>query len=625
MTQARVNLLKRLSMMHFFDDQSFLCAVDSSGYVFAHFNPDMIGMYQGDQYLETAEGRRPYIGEAYLIEGIWDNEAASTIEIVSTLLDPDTQITIAVHQNKTIVDQQIGTIQMYFIVTSVIIFGALFIIGLAVTQRIIERHLDEIQHAEAALHEAKNTAEAANRAKSDFLARMSHELRTPLNGILGYAQLMKRDPRLTESHKEGANIIQRSGEHLLELINDVLDLSKIEARRMELRETEVRLQQMLTGIVDLFTIRAEQKGLRFRFESSNAHPVGIWADEQKIRQVLINLLGNAVKFTRSGEVRLVVTALETVSAERITLRFCVEDTGIGIDATQLETIFQPFSRIEQKDSTSEGTGLGLSISHEFVRMMDSDLKVKSRPEEGTAFWFDITCPLVACPDSPETMVHQGPVTGYAGPPKSILVVDDAADNRRVIVDALHPLGFKMYEAENRAEGLRIAREKVPDLMLVDLIMPDQDGFETVRQVKQASELKLMAILALSASVSEESRRDSLEAGCDDFIPKPVAFDTLMDAIRKALDLVWQSDGEEAPSLSTAEATTSSPTQPMIMPPLTDIETLHKLAVVGDIQHLLRALDRIASEPTYHTFTDTILGLTKTYDLKQIRTLLEAHV
>ena len=144
MTQARVNLLKRLSMMHFFDDQSFLCAVDSSGYVFAHFNPDMIGMYQGDQYLETAEGRRPYIGEAYLIEGIWDNEAASTIEIVSTLLDPDTQITIAVHQNKTIVDQQIGTIQMYFIVTSVIIFGALFIIGLAVTQRIIERHLDEI-------------------------------------------------------------------------------------------------------------------------------------------------------------------------------------------------------------------------------------------------------------------------------------------------------------------------------------------------------------------------------------------------------------------------------------------------------------------------------------------------
>lgn len=624
MTEARVKLLKRMAMMRFFDDQSFLCAVDSSGYVFAHFNADMIGMYQGDQYLETEDGRKPYIGEAYLIEGEWNNQMASTIEIVSTLLDPDTQITIAVHQNKTVVDQQIETIQMYFIVTSVIIFGALFVIGLAVTQRIIGRHLDEIQQAETALHDAKNAAESASRAKSDFLARMSHELRTPLNGILGYAQLMKRDPRLSETHKDGANIIQRSGEHLLELINDVLDLSKIEARRMELKLTDVPLKQMLNGIVDLFTIRAEQKGLHFIFEPSDDLPIAIRADEQKVRQVLINLLGNAVKFTKEGEVRLAVTTLESDKADRLALRFCVEDTGIGMDAGQLENIFQPFSQVDHRDQAIEGTGLGLSISREFVRMMDSELHVESTPDKGTAFWFDLVCPVVEDIEAGEAGVHPDVLTGYSGSRRKILIVDDTEDNRRVIIDALKPLGFDMLEAENGEDALQIAQAETPDLMLIDLVMPDQDGFETARRIREIPALADTPLIALSASVSEESQEQSLAAGCDAFLAKPVALDALMDVLRLHLDLTWEHDIEKmpVPGLSKGDSAAGNTITP---PSAADIETLHNLAVIGDIQSLRSTLDRLDSDPSLKPFTDQIRALAGAYDLKQIRALLESQM
>lgn len=400
MTEVRVQLLQRLAMMRFFDEQSFLCAIDTTGHVFAHLNPAMIGMYQGDQFIETADGRLPYIGEAYRVEGLWDNPASSTVEIVSTLVDPDSRITIAVHQNKSVVDLQVRTIRMYLIVGSLVIFGSLFVIGLYATQKVIGHYVDDIEQAESELHDAKDSAEAANRAKSDFLARMSHELRTPLNGILGYTQLMNRDPNLEPPHKEGAAIIQKSGEHLLELINDILDLSKIEARRMDLRLADFDLHECLQNIVDLFTVRAREQGLAFTFEMSDEVPRMINGDGQKLRQVLINLLGNAVKFTESGEVRLSVSmpaqeeesgGVGKVTKEGTSLHFSVEDTGTGIAADQLESIFQPFSQIEERSKSAEGTGLGLTISREFVRMMGGELDVSSTPGKGTSFSFRLNC------------------------------------------------------------------------------------------------------------------------------------------------------------------------------------------------------------------------------------------
>ena len=400
MTEVRVQLLQRLAMMRFFDEQSFLCAIDTTGHVFAHLNPAMIGMYQGDQFIETADGRVPYVGEAYRVEGLWDNPSSSTIEIVSTLVDPDSRITIAVHQNKTVVDRQVRTIRMYLIIGSLVIFGSLFVIGLYATQKVIGHYVDDIEQAESELHDAKDSAEAANRAKSDFLARMSHELRTPLNGILGYTQLMNRDPELEAPHKEGAAIIQKSGEHLLELINDILDLSKIEARRMELRTSDFDLHDCLQNIVDLFTVRAREQGLAFTFEMNDGVPRMISGDGQKLRQILINLLGNAVKFTETGEVRLAVSMLspddsaigrKEVGEECKSLRFSVEDTGRGIAADQLESIFQPFSQIENQKKSAEGTGLGLTISREFVRMMGGELEISSTPGKGTTFSFRLAC------------------------------------------------------------------------------------------------------------------------------------------------------------------------------------------------------------------------------------------
>src|SRR5919199_3130810 len=310
---------------------------------------------------------------------------------------------------------------------------------------------------------AEEAAQAANRAKSEFLANMSHELRTPLNGILGYTQIFKKDKTLTEQQKNGIGIIHQCGEHLLTLINDILDLSKIEARKMELFPKDFYFSEFLECIAEICRIRAEQKGLVLIYETITPLPKVIRADEKRLRQVLINLLGNAVKFTDKGRVTF------RVGYQEGKVRFQVEDTGIGIAPNQLEEIFLPFQQVGEYSRETEGTGLGLAISRQLVQMMGASLNVLSTLGKGSVFWLDLDLPEVD-QGADVGKVDERPIIGFKGSKRKVLVVDDKWTNRSVLVNLLEPLGFEVVEATDGLDGLAKAPEFQPDLILMDLVM-----------------------------------------------------------------------------------------------------------------------------------------------------------
>jgi predicted ATPase/signal transduction histidine kinase/CheY-like chemotaxis protein/tRNA A-37 threonylcarbamoyl transferase component Bud32 len=392
----------------------------------------------------------------------------------------------------------------------------------------------EIRVSEAAVKHrkrAEEAAESANRAKSEFLANMSHELRTPLNGILGYTQILKKDRTLTEQQKNGIGIIHQCGEHLLTLINDILDLSKIEARKMELYPKDFHFPEFLECIAEICRIRAEQKGLVLIYETITPLPKVIRADEKRLRQVLINLLGNAVKFTEKGRVTF------RVGYQEGKVRFQVEDTGIGIAPNQLEEIFLPFQQVGEYSRETEGTGLGLAISRQLVQMMGASLNVLSTLGKGSVFWLDLDLPEVD-QGADVGKVDERPIIGFKGSKRKVLVVDDKWTNRSVLVNLLEPLGFEVVEATDGLDGLAKAPEFQPDLILMDLVMPVLDGFETTRRIRMLPDLDGVVVIAISASVFDFDRQQSREVGCDDFLPKPVREADLLEKVRLYLGLEW---------------------------------------------------------------------------------------
>ncbi len=486
---------------------------------------------------------------------------------------------------------------------------------------------NRVEERTTELQEAKENADTANQAKSEFLANMSHELRTPLNGILGYAQILDASKEIDGQDRKGVEIIKQCGSHLLTLINDVLDLSKIEARKMELHPTEFHFPSFLQGVAEICRIKAEKKNIEFAYIHNGQIPTGIRADEKRLRQVLINLLSNAIKFTEKGQVSFTIETemMDNVHGEEAKLyriRFKVKDTGVGIAPDEVGKIFQPFEQVGNVKKQGEGTGLGLAISQSIVAMMSGTLQVKSELNQGSTFWFDLVLPEGAAWAQSD---QQGAVTGYEGQVRKILVVDDRWENRSVVVNLLRPLGFELLEADNGKEGLEQIFENHPDLVVADMAMPVMDGHEMLRQLRQSPAGKDLPVIASSASVFETDQLQSLEAGADLFLPKPIELDSLLVALKDLLNLEWilntENEGKNSQSMNHAEIYSEEITPPAEE----DLKILKDLSRRGLINDLLVEINRIAEQDSqYHAFTQQLHQLAQGYQLKKVRTFLEQY-
>lgn len=453
----------------------------------------------------------------------------------------------------------------------------------------------QLREVNLRLEEAAAEAEAANRAKSTFLSTMSHEIRTPLNAILGYAQLMARDAELGPSAKANLKIIGRSGEHLLSLINAVLDMSKIEAGKAEINLVTFNVYRLLDDLSSMFRLRAETKGLRFEMLVDGESVPYVLADEGKLRQALINLLGNAIKFTEQGHVELRVTLekrvleMEEKPQERFWLSAQVEDSGMGMSEEEQKKLFEPFRQTQGGLGIQHGTGLGLAITRQFARLMGGDVTVSSNPGHGSIFRFEIPIergdPGVAVKRaSPRHVV--GLRSGSSLP--RILVVDDQFENRDWLMKLLASVGFSVRGADTGAAAVQEWAAWTPDLILMDVHMPVMDGLEATRRIRVDPRGKETAILVLTASAMEHERRAVAQSGANGFLSKPLREDELLEKIRSMLDIVYSYEEMNETAREAENGTPSLSSKQLGGLPAHLLEELRAATLNGD----KRLLDRL---------------------------------
>lgn len=461
--------------------------------------------------------------------------------------------------------------------------GAIYAAGRDISR--LKELLEELRQAKEAAEQAMSVAEAAGRTRSKFLSNMSHELRTPLNGILGYAQLLALDLDLSDKQREGIDAIRRSGEHLLVLINDMLDLAKMEAGTLPTTASELHLGDFLSSIASMFEARARSKRIGFGYEAVSELPEVIRCDETRLRQVLVNLLSHAIRSSEHGGVFLSVGFLDGA------LRFRIEDVTSGVSSARIDTFFDPLEG--RGDPGAPVAGTALELPARLLVSMDGTLVVERHGDSDSVFWVEIS------PEVVTGWTRKGPaprvIEGYEGALRTVLVADDKRENRGLLSHLLAPLGFSVVQAANGEEALRVAADEHPDIILMDLVMPVLDGFEATRRLRAREAGTPTPIVAMSSSTFEPELNRSREAGCDGFLAKPVRRDKLLAALERHLGLEWRYRESRIEQPGARRAQTAPPVRGRpaggeVSLSAAQLQAIYDAASIGDIRAILTIVE-----------------------------------
>ncbi|MDO9164870.1 MAG: ATP-binding protein, partial [Rhodoferax sp.] len=475
--------------------------------------------------------------------------------------------------------------------------------------QLLSREIEAHQRTDAALQAAKELAESANQAKTRYVAGMTHELRTPLNSILGYSQILLKNDALANTPREAVQTIHRSGEHLLALVDGLLDLARIEAGRLRLEPTPLPLPGFLDELVSMVRPQAEAKDVDFTYTHSGRMPAWVQADAKRLRQIIINLLSNAVRFTDTGTVTLHVDCRSDV------IRFDVVDTGIGIAPQDQERIFLPFERGAAGRRRGEpGTGLGLTITALLTSLMGGDLSLQSVPGKGSTFSVRLYLREIDDPGPMADPPHQ--IAGFFGKRRTLLVVDDQPVQRQMLAGMLSPLGFEVHEAASGMECIDSLKDDLPDAILLDISMDGMDGWQTALQIR-ARGYASVPIIVVSANVFENQASRLKAAGCQAFVGKPVLESELMDALQRHLGLEWVTADVLPPVAASA-----GPTSEELELPEDARAELIRLVRLGHVHGLHRLLDRlVAEDPTLAASCARLRGFVRRCELESLLDLL----